>query len=484
MNSTLNIFISYGRKDSTPFALRLRDDLEALGWRVWLDQSEIDGGDDWMTLIEQAIERCDLMLALISPHANDSRWCKAEQLRALRKGKPLIPLLLFAQAEPPLHLEASNYLDFSQEAHYAERLRDLISDLRTRKVQPLSTLQASHAAHTPAPAARPKSKDDGPFAARRKAKTQAPPNAPTQHRQAAGLRRALRDLQAEDWGARQWWTFFAFAYGDVQQVAEVLRQDALPASAVQGSRSRLDQYVRLSFRPRTPSSFNREGHRPRAGGFPPDYVPMPVYLGFELEDVLLREGVKFSDGDVAKVGKTYSTAQTFRELPFSRIYHDTWFSADEREEILRHRDAQLLVPAPLGLEALQMIALRSPAEYEALRYSLPAEVWRRWRDKALVRPDLALFPQRRPYVQRVACTPQALHLSFHVPMAEDVPRLSLSLLINPSHGQAISQHWESWTPVAHWRYELPAPLAAYSLEVRLEGELAYRGALNAELSIF
>jgi hypothetical protein len=479
MSDTLNIFISYGRKDSTPFALRLRDDLEALGWRVWLDQSEIDGGDDWMSQIERAIEGCDLMLALISPHANESRWCKAEQLRALRKGKPLIPLLLFAHAEPPLHLEASNYLDFTEAERYADTLRDLISDLRTRQAM-------QHQGLRPSPEAAPhkaRSAKGDPFAARRKAKAQAAPSyAPSQHRQAAGLRRALRQLQSEDWGARQWWTFFAFYYGSLPHIADVLRHDALTAPRSQGRKGRLDDFVRLNFRPRTPSTYAREGHRPTNGTAAPDSVPMPAYLGFELQDLLLREGVKFSDGDAAKVGRTYSTAQAFRDLPFSRIYHDTWFSPDEREEILRHREAQLLVPSPLGLEALQMIALRSPAEYDTLRHLLPAEVWRRWRDKMFVRPDLALFHQRRPYVQRVTCTPTALHLACHVP--DDAQPCALSLLISPAHGHPINERWEGWQPAPDWRYDLPARLDAYEVELRLEGELAYKGALSPQTSIF
>ncbi|MCS6834924.1 MAG: DarT ssDNA thymidine ADP-ribosyltransferase family protein [Anaerolineae bacterium] len=482
MSDTLNIFISYGRKDSTPFALRLRDDLEALGWRVWLDQSEIDGGDDWMSKIERAIEGCDLMLALISPHANESRWCKAEQLRALRKGKPIIPLLLFAEAEPPLHLEASNYLDFTQAERYADRLRDLVSDLRTRQAMQLRT---PHPEAQSASAHRQtrRAKDD-PFAARRKAKVQAKPSyAPSQHRQAASLRRALRELQAEDWGARQWWTFFAFYYGSLPHVAEVLRQDSLNALPVRGRKGRYDDVLRLSFRPRTPATYAREGHRPVNGGFPPDYVPIPVYLGFELEDLLLREGVKFSDGDAAKVGRTYSTAQAFRDLPFRHIYHDTWFSPDEREEILRHREAQLLVPSPLGLEALQMIALRSAAEYDTLRHYLPTEIWRRWRDKILVRPDLALFHQRRVYVQRVTCTPTALHVACHAP-ADDVQPCTLSLLIRPAQGQPISERWEGWLPAADWRYDLPERLEAYEAELRLDDELAYSGALGPTMSVF
>jgi hypothetical protein len=38
------IFLSYGHRDATEVALRLRDDLEANGYSVWQDEKRIRGG--------------------------------------------------------------------------------------------------------------------------------------------------------------------------------------------------------------------------------------------------------------------------------------------------------------------------------------------------------------------------------------------------------------------------------------------------------
>jgi TIR domain-containing protein/NB-ARC domain-containing protein len=130
-------FISYARKDSRDLALRLRDNLQAAGYEAWIDTSEIAGGASWSHEIEQAIERCDVALALLSAGSFGSEICRAEQLRALRKGRRVIPLLVQAEAERPLHLEHLNYCDFSNTAQYKEKFQALLTDIATGKVVPL-----------------------------------------------------------------------------------------------------------------------------------------------------------------------------------------------------------------------------------------------------------------------------------------------------------------------------------------------------------
>ena len=88
----LRIFISYAREDGRELAIRLRDDLTSSGYSVWLDVSEIAGGASWSQEIEEAIEGCDIALALLSHASYNSPYCRAEQMRAIRKGKRLIPV--------------------------------------------------------------------------------------------------------------------------------------------------------------------------------------------------------------------------------------------------------------------------------------------------------------------------------------------------------------------------------------------------------
>jgi hypothetical protein len=86
-NKTLRVFISYARKDAADLAQRLRDYLESAGLTLWLDRARIEGGAVWSKEVEQAIDECDVAVALLSPGSYQSDICRAEQLRALRKGK-------------------------------------------------------------------------------------------------------------------------------------------------------------------------------------------------------------------------------------------------------------------------------------------------------------------------------------------------------------------------------------------------------------
>jgi NB-ARC domain len=60
-----------------------------------------------------------------------SALCRAEQLRALRNGKRIIPVLVHADADRPLHLEHLHYADMTGEGPQTDDLQELIR--RTRE---------------------------------------------------------------------------------------------------------------------------------------------------------------------------------------------------------------------------------------------------------------------------------------------------------------------------------------------------------------
>ena len=64
---TKSVFLSYASEDSAA-AERIAEALRAAGIEVWLDQSELRGGDAWDTMIRGKIRGCALFVALISTH--------------------------------------------------------------------------------------------------------------------------------------------------------------------------------------------------------------------------------------------------------------------------------------------------------------------------------------------------------------------------------------------------------------------------------
>src|SRR5215475_11137689 len=125
-----DIFISYAHRDGAQLAARLANDLSDAGFATWFDRSRLAGGTSWTAEIENALDACGVVLALLSHGSYISDVCRAEQLRALRKGKVVIPLLVAAGADIPLHLELNQYRDFTSYGLYAQQLELLISDIR------------------------------------------------------------------------------------------------------------------------------------------------------------------------------------------------------------------------------------------------------------------------------------------------------------------------------------------------------------------
>jgi TIR domain-containing protein len=127
------VFISYARKDGSTLAQRLQSDLVKQGFDAWLDTKRLRGGASWTQDIEIALDEAKYALAVMTPGSYVSHICRAEQLRALRKGKCVIPIKAQSNTDIPLHLEAKNYRDFSDTRSYDEGFRQLLQDLSASK---------------------------------------------------------------------------------------------------------------------------------------------------------------------------------------------------------------------------------------------------------------------------------------------------------------------------------------------------------------
>jgi TolB-like protein len=101
------VFLSYARED-TDAARRMADALRGYGIEVWLDQSELTGGDEWDAKIRGQIGTCALFMPVISAHTQERlegyfrlEWKLAEDRSYLMaKGKPfIVPVVVDATGE-------------------------------------------------------------------------------------------------------------------------------------------------------------------------------------------------------------------------------------------------------------------------------------------------------------------------------------------------------------------------------------------------
>ena len=101
------VFLSYASED-VEAARRICEALRAAGIEVWLDQSELRGGDAWDRQIRERIHSCRLFIALISNHtqARDEGYFRHEWKLAVERThhmsdkKPfLVPVVIDATPE-------------------------------------------------------------------------------------------------------------------------------------------------------------------------------------------------------------------------------------------------------------------------------------------------------------------------------------------------------------------------------------------------
>jgi formylglycine-generating enzyme required for sulfatase activity len=103
-----HIFISYSHKD-TDYAHALAENLQSLGFDVWIDE-RLDYGSQWPQELQKRLDTCSAFILIMSPRSYTSEWVQSELQRAKRKSKPVFPLLLEGD-EPWLAVESTQYFD-------------------------------------------------------------------------------------------------------------------------------------------------------------------------------------------------------------------------------------------------------------------------------------------------------------------------------------------------------------------------------------
>jgi hypothetical protein len=121
----ITLFFSYSRDDH-PFAARLAQDLTVAGGWVWLDQRDISPGERWDAAVENALARCDTVIAILSPSSVSSPHVLDEISFGLEKDKRIVPVL-YRECAIPLRLGRIQYLDFQTD--YDQGLQRLMATL-------------------------------------------------------------------------------------------------------------------------------------------------------------------------------------------------------------------------------------------------------------------------------------------------------------------------------------------------------------------
>ena len=107
-----NIFISYGHDEHADLAIQLKNDLENVGYTVWIDGKKIKPQNYWDHAIEKGIGLSDWLIVLMTPHSmrRPDGVCLDEISYARFQGKEIVPIMV-QQIQPPLAIARIQWLD-------------------------------------------------------------------------------------------------------------------------------------------------------------------------------------------------------------------------------------------------------------------------------------------------------------------------------------------------------------------------------------
>ena len=108
----MKIFLSYGHDEYENIAQRLKRDLEAEGYDIWIDKEGIKGTADWENAIENGISTSDWLVLLMTEHSvrRPDGVCLDEVSYARFLGKNIAPIMV-QDVKPPLCIARIQWID-------------------------------------------------------------------------------------------------------------------------------------------------------------------------------------------------------------------------------------------------------------------------------------------------------------------------------------------------------------------------------------
>lgn len=141
MVEVMKIFLSYGHDEYEEIAQKLKQDLEAEGYDIWIDKEKIHGTADWEIAIENGISMSDWLILLMTEHSvrRPDGVCLDEVSYARFLGKNIAPIMI-QEVKPPLciariqWIDMKNFLnpseDYFDEKAYQDKKCELLSILK------------------------------------------------------------------------------------------------------------------------------------------------------------------------------------------------------------------------------------------------------------------------------------------------------------------------------------------------------------------
>ena len=229
----------------------------------------------------------------------------------------------------------------------------------------------------------------------------------------------------------KWWPKFVYHFTSIQNALNILETgklysrraviqhglmltDNASPTVIAKTKTEHQDFVRLYFRPRTPTQYNNEGIRPSVdrplGGA---HCDVPIFFCFGAQNILSLDDANFSNGNMGSSQVKYGdTLDFFESIPFEYVFHNGKFSPELRDAIVFHRNAEILLPQQLDLEHLKWLVCRSAAERQMFLYLLPIPLRRQWHHKIRL-SEQGFFERKWTYIEEVVAVGEQIIFRFN-----------------------------------------------------------------------
>jgi len=307
------------------------------------------------------------------------------------------------------------------------------------------------------------------------------------------IKHFLEALAQQDWmkrSERRWWPMFVFHYTDIHNAISILQEGYLysrkyaeeneilgvssgSSSVLSSTPNNIKDHVRLYFRPKTPTQYHMEGVRSKItlseyGA----HCPVPIFFLFDAYAIISRVDCKFSNGGLAnRKAKLLSTSEDLEKLSWNELYHTGHISQHQRDNIVFHRNAEIILPSKLDLNDLRYIYCRSDAERETLFHLLSPKLINQYYNKIVSTTKNTLFFRNHTFIEKARLDSGKAVLSFS-PDTESPGPFSLKVAYEFGDKQKKIKK-ENFKIESPYNFSIPAPISDYAIQVFLDEHLVY-----------
>ncbi|MER2173037.1 MAG: DarT ssDNA thymidine ADP-ribosyltransferase family protein [Carnobacterium sp.] len=266
---------------------------------------------------------------------------------------------------------------------------------------------------------------------------------------------------------------------------ELMQNDNASQDVINQTNILVKDYVRLYFRPKTPTQYHNEGLRNlRTTTNLNAHCPFPVFLLFDLKQVLTSENSFFCKHSLAHSSEYHlcNTPLELANFPFSKIYHDRSFSGAQRNEIISHRQAEIVVPNEMSLNTLKKIMVRSIAEKETLMYMLSDDSKKKYNELIQIDSKKIVFFGRWTFIEEVIGMSNRFIIKTN--RGEQVTNYHIQVaLIDNATSITYTYDNNTWPCVPEFEISFPTDIANYTLKILLNQNIVYWNNFNIDAKL-